>query len=314
MGGRPRPRRDRWGRGVLVLLIGIGLAHADPRPRIITLSPALAEMVFDVGAGPDLVGTVRFSRHPVPAQEVPRVGDAFGLDLSRILFLHPTLILAWKGGTPPATVDALRRLDFRVVSLGASRLRDISRELIRIGQLTGRVRQARQVARAFRTELAKMGPPPQGPEPLRVFYEVARHPLDTIGRPQIISRAIRACGGRNLFDGIDEMAFPVSITSVLERNPELIIVGRPRSVRFWKHFRQLAAVKAGAVDVIPAGLLAQATPRMLRGIRMLCHDLARARAFQSARAVRIKDRAQASRGHAPRVLPTRLPPGERHGP
>lgn len=268
--------------------------------RIITLSPALAEMVFDVGAGRDLVGTVRFSRHPARAEEVPRVGDAFSLDLSRILFLHPTEILAWKGGTSPAAIDDLRRLHLKVVSLGANRLRGVARELVSVGRLTGHVDQAEQAARAFQMALARIKRATPDPTPIRVFYEIARSPLDTIGRSQIISRAIRICGGRNIFAGINEMAFPVSLTAVLERNPQVIIVGRARSVRFWERFVELSAVRHGAVDVIRPGLLAQATPRMLRGIQMLCRDLALTRLSRSTR-LNSAHHTQGVRGGAPRV-------------
>ncbi len=245
--------------------------------RIITLSPALAELVFDVGSGRELVGTVRFSRHPAQARLVPRVGDAFDLDLSRILLMHPTLVLAWKGGTPPATINALRSLHLRVVTLGALRLRGIARELISIGRLVGHVGHAERAAQAYRMALSEIRRIPHRQHCLRVFYEIARAPLDTIGRRQIINRAIRICGGRNIFADIDEPAFTVSLTAVLERNPQVILVGRARSIRFWDRFGELSAVRHDAIDVIPPGWLAEATPRMLRGIRMLCRDLAHAR-------------------------------------
>jgi len=236
------------------------------------------------------------------------VGDAFSLDLSRILFLRPTLILAWKGGTPPAAIAALRRLHLTVVSLGATRLRGIARELVTIGQLTGHAVQAERAEQAFRMTLARMRQVSREPVPLRVFYEIARSPLYTIGRPQIISRAIRVCGGTGIFAGIDEMAFPVSLAAVLKRNPQVIIVGRARSVRFWERFRELSAVRAGAVDVIRPGLLAQATPRMLRGIEMLCQDLARARISRAIRQGALRGGGGASHGYGPRVLPPHLPP------
>lgn len=273
-------RYPGWVPPVLFLLFWMPQASAASPIRVVTLSPALAEIMFDVGAQANLVGTVRYSRHPTAARKVPRVGDAFSLDVSRILLLHPTLILAWKGGTPPATIAVLRRLHLRVVSLDATHLRGIARELITVGRLTGHAEQAERVARVYLSALARIRRVRHNSVPLSVFYEISRAPLYTVGRSQIISRAIRICGGYNLFDDIRGLAFPVALSAVLVRNPDVIIVGRARAVRFWDRFRELRAVQTGSVDVIRPGLLATATPRMLRGIHELCRDLARSRAAE----------------------------------
>ncbi len=275
--------------------------------RVVTLSPALAAMVFDIGAGPELVGTVRYSRDPPAARRVPRVGDAFGLDLSRIVLLHPTWILAWKGGTSPSDLVALRRLHLRVVILGTGHVRGIARELVAIGQLTGRVRRARQVAARFRAAVRSLRERHSRRMRVRVFYEIGRNPLYTVGSRQIISRAIALCGGGNLFSDVPHLAFPVSLAAVLARDPGLIVVGHRRSVAFWKHFPEIAAVRDHAVDLIPPALLAQASPRMLRGLRILCRDISRARCPPSPPGA-------SSPACGARVPPGRLPRGGGSGP
>ena len=45
----------------------------------------------------------------------------------------------------------------------------------------------------------------------------------TVGGPQIISDAIRLCGGENVFGHLNKMAPTVSVEAVLEANPEAII-------------------------------------------------------------------------------------------
>ncbi len=281
-------------------------AFGRPPPRVVTLSPALAAMVFDIGAGSELVGTVRYSRDPPAARRVPRVGDAFGLDLSRIVLLHPTWVLAWKGGTPAADLAALKRLHLRVLTLGTGHVRGIARELVVIGELLGRERKARRVAARFRAAVRSLEARPLGHTRVRVFYEIGRNPLYTVGRDQIISRGIAICGGANLFSDVHHLAFPVSLAAVLSRNPGLIVVGHRRSVAFWKHFPEIAAVRDHAIDVIPSPLLAQASPRMLQGLRMLCRDISRARCPPSPPGA-------SSAACGARVPRTRPPRGGGHG-
>ena len=56
--------------------------------RIVSLAPDLAELVYAVGAGAQLVGAVDYSDYPEAAKKLPRVGDAFRVDLEQIGRAH----------------------------------------------------------------------------------------------------------------------------------------------------------------------------------------------------------------------------------
>lgn len=71
---------------------------AAPATRIVSLAPDLTELAYDAGAGQDVVGTVSYSDYPPAARKLPRIGDAFSVDLERLVALQPDLILAWRGG------------------------------------------------------------------------------------------------------------------------------------------------------------------------------------------------------------------------
>jgi len=70
-------------------------------------------MVFDLGMGAQLVGVSRYSDFPAAASRLPRVGDAFQLNVERIINLAPDRILAWQGGAP-RTLSKLEALGFLV--------------------------------------------------------------------------------------------------------------------------------------------------------------------------------------------------------
>ena len=93
---------------LLLTVFATPIAAPQDAPRIIALSPHLAELVFDAGAGAALVGAVDFTDYPPAARDVPRVGDAFRIDRERVAGLQPTLILAWGGGTPRRVIERLR--------------------------------------------------------------------------------------------------------------------------------------------------------------------------------------------------------------
>jgi iron complex transport system substrate-binding protein len=82
----------------LAMLAIAASAPAAPAQRIVTLAPHLAELAYAAGAGDRLVGTVHWTDYPPAAAALPRIGDAFRLDLEALAVLSPDLILAWRGG------------------------------------------------------------------------------------------------------------------------------------------------------------------------------------------------------------------------
>ena len=113
-----------------VLVLSLLLAttsHAKSIERIVSLAPNLTELAFAAGAGARVVGTVEYSNEPAGAREIPRIGDAFRVDIERILALRPDLVLAWSSGTPRPTIERLRALGLDVREFETQRLSDVPR-------------------------------------------------------------------------------------------------------------------------------------------------------------------------------------------
>mgnify|MGYP000122447021 CR=1 FL=1 len=103
-------------------------------------------------------------------------------------------------------------------------------------------------------------------EPLRVFYQVWNQPLYTVGGGQIISDALTVCGARNVFDDLKLPAPQVSIESVLQRNPQMILVGDQAQLQAWKAWPSMAA----RVRLVPDKGLERPSGQMLEAVARLC--------------------------------------------
>jgi len=96
---------------------GIELSQANgetiiltkPAESIITLAPNIAELVFAAGAGEYLKAVVEYSNFPEQVKQIPRVGDAFRIDLERIIEIRPDLVIAWKSGNPQTALQKLEQ-------------------------------------------------------------------------------------------------------------------------------------------------------------------------------------------------------------
>jgi iron complex transport system substrate-binding protein len=269
----------------LVLMTpGVRTEPAPTQPaRIIALSPHLAELVFDAGAGAALVGGVDHTDHPEAARHVARVGDAFRIDRERVARLQPTLILAWGGGTPRQVIERLRSDGYRVEVIESDSLEAVAGALTRIGELAGTGEVARGRAQAYLRDLRELrlryGDRPR----LRVFFQIAERPLYTVTAEQTIGQLIELCGGTNVFRDLPGLAPVVSVEAVVAADPEVILAtadSGAQPLSGWRRFPGISAVRDGYLYTVDSDLVSRATLRLVDGAREICARLERARQSQ----------------------------------
>ncbi len=284
----PRPAARRPRRTLFKDDSGQEVRLKAPAKRIITLAPHATEILYAAGAGERLVGTVEFSDYPPAAKKVPRVGSYERLDLEAIAALKPDLIIAWETGNPAGQVEKLRALGLTVYASQPNRMEDVAAQLERFGQLAGTEATASAAAGQFRQRLENLRRGNAKKPPVRVFYQIWTAPLMTVGGPQIISDAIRLCGGENVFGKLGQMAPTVSVEAVLEADPEAIVAtgmgdARPEWLNDWNKWTRLTAVRRGNLFHINPDLMQRHTPRILDGAEQLCADLDIARSRRPAK-------------------------------
>lgn len=261
---------------------GVEIVLHSPAQRVVSLAPDLAELLYDVGAGGSLKGAVEYTDYPAAAKQVPRVGDAFHVDIEKVMALQPDLVLVWQGGTPQPLIDKLRALKLQVLDLGTHELPDIAANLQTLGVATGHPTDANLAAEDFRTRLGELRERYEHQPTLRVFYEISAQPLFTVGGGQSISRLMEVCGGKNVFADLSELAPAVNLEAVLARDPEVIVTGNgegDEQQRFkdWQRWPKLSAVKEGNFVVLDDDWISRSTPRLLDAGKQLCEALEKIR-------------------------------------
>lgn len=261
---------------------GARVALAAPAKRIVSLAPHLTELLFAAGAGDRMVGNVDYGDYPEAAKALPTVGGYTRFDLEAVVALKPDLVLGWESGNPPASISRLRSMGLTVYLSQTNRIEDVAGELERIGKMAGTEKTADAAAAAFRQRYSRLTTRYSQRPVVNVFYQIWKQPLMTINSKQIISDAIRLCGGRNVFSSLPILAATVSVEAVIQANPEVIVASgmgqsRPEWLDDWKRWNSMAAVAAGNLYFVPPELIQRHTPRILDGAEMLCEHLETAR-------------------------------------
>lgn len=263
-------------------LAGVALRQADgsaleleaPVTKIITLSPHLAELVFAAGAGKQLIATVEYSEFPAEVVEIPRVGDAFRIDVERISALRPDLVIAWESGNPSQAIEQLNSLGLPVWIVEIREPAEIAGIIEEIGAAAGAEAEARVAATKYRQRLEDLERDFASRPTLDYFYQIAARPLFTINGQHLITKGLSLCGGRNIFHDEPGLAFQVSHESVIVADPDALFApdtgGEPGPLDAWLEWPGMQAVRANAMYLLPADKISRATPRLLDALEVAC--------------------------------------------
>ncbi|MBT8081492.1 MAG: ABC transporter substrate-binding protein [Gammaproteobacteria bacterium] len=255
-------------------------AHDGPARRVVTLAPHLAEIMFEIGAGEQLVGVSAWSDYPPEVLDLPRIGDAFAIDQERLSLLQPDLLLVWESGMPAHAVGELRERGYRVESIRTRSLADIATAMRRIGELTGKRQSAAQAAQRFTRVFDELAARYREAESIDVFFEISARPLYTVNREHFVSEIIAVCGGRNVFEDMSDFAPSVSVEAVLERDPEMLLAGAnlgDEAFADWARWQELAANRHGNHFLLPDDTVVRPSPRLAQAASSVCAALDEAR-------------------------------------
>jgi len=263
---------------------GHEVALARPAQRIVALAPHLTELVYAAGAGNRLVAVGKYSDFPPEALAKPVISDAFAVNYEALAQLRPDLVLVWGSGTPERIKARLRALGMPVYEVEIRTVAGLVDTLRGIGRLAGTEGVAQARAQALSADWAALQAQYAGRPPVRVFFQLWDAPLMTLSGQHLISSAIAACGGRNVFAELPTLTATVSWEVAVQRDPQIVITeGGPGEVAKpgrWREFTRVSATQHGQFGHVDGDLITRGGPRFVDGARALCVAIDHARSGQ----------------------------------
>ena len=120
------------------------LPQAQPK-RIISLVPNVTEILFAIGAGPQVVAVSTYDVEPPEVRSLPTVGALVDPDTERIIALRPDLVITY--GSQSDLQPQLKRVSIPFFDYRHGGLDHIMATMRALGARTGHVDQAEKVAR-----------------------------------------------------------------------------------------------------------------------------------------------------------------------
>jgi iron complex transport system substrate-binding protein len=199
---------------------------ADPPRRIVSLVPAVTEMLFAMGAGDRVAGVGSYDRFPPEIERLPRLGGLIDPDVERLLALKPDLVIVYD--TQTDLKRQLERAKLPMFNYVHRDLRDITRTLRALGDRIGAGPGAEAAASRIEQQLAAVAKRVAGrsrPRTLLVFGRergTLRH-IQSSGGYGFLHDVLELAGGDNVMADQKKQAVEMSTELVLTRAPDVIL-------------------------------------------------------------------------------------------
>jgi iron complex transport system substrate-binding protein len=252
--------------------------------RVVSLAPNLTENIFAIGAGDRLVGVTTFCDYPEQAKAIAKIGDTMNPNIESIIALKPDVVFVSTASQIEAFMKTLEQNGIAVFVSNPTSLETLYRGLVQIGfvlgthdnakllvsQLVDRQNNVRNLCdsqpRAARDESTM----PR----TKVFVQISREPLFTIGKGALLNDVVQAAGGRSVTADV-ESAYPkLSKETAVALDPDVIILSESDDNREANEvFKNSPAVRNGRVYKINADLISRPGPRLVDALEIIARDL-----------------------------------------
>ncbi|MCW8860235.1 MAG: cobalamin-binding protein [Deltaproteobacteria bacterium] len=245
--------------------------------RILSLVPAVTEILFALGLDNEIVAVTDYCDYPAAAQKLPKVGEYADPGLENILLFKPDLVFAAADMNRPTLVRRLETLNIPVYVVYPHTVNAALKTIRSIGDITGEPSKAQRLAASIEMRIDRIQQQLPGRKRPGVLEAVMLQPLTVAGPETFGDDIMRIAGGLNVVPTGPSRYPTWNSEALLTIDPEVIIVstypGQPDPEQFFARWPLLQAVKNQRIVHIEADWIHRPGPRIILGIEALAKAL-----------------------------------------
>lgn len=260
--------------GLLLLLVA-ARSDASVPSRILSLTPAGTEILFDLGLGDRVVGVTKYCTWPPEAKTRTDIGDMMTVNMETVLRFEPDLVLL--SNMNEHLRAGIETFDLPVTVVHQDDFAQICRSMLAVGEACGVRQRAEARVEELQKIVADIAGSVQAPVRPRALVLVGRDLSDRS------FKKVYAAGIRSFYNDLlveagavnalaqDVQYAQISRENLLRLDPDIVLelVGEhggghttTEKVRAqWAAFDQLPAAKKGNVSIVRGDFALRAGPR-----------------------------------------------------
>lgn len=258
--------------------LGRNVTIKEAPQRIVSLAPAMTEILFALGLGDKVVGVTNYCNYPAEAAAKPKVGGFSTPNAELVVTARPDLVLATK--INENFIPQLEGAGLTVVVIESLDMAQVLEDIKLIGKFTGAVDAANNLTADMQRRIdsitAKVSGLPDEQKPA-VYFEIWPDPLTTGGAKSFVNSLITMAGGKNIAGDVEQDWVNLSPEMVLARDPQVAVLCHHGSslqtveeFRFRKGWEQVSAIRNDRIGlVVDENTVVRPGPRMVEGFEFM---------------------------------------------
>lgn len=235
--------------------------------RVVSTAPSVTENVFAAGAGDRLVGVTTFCDFPEQAKSIEKIGDTMTPNMETIVALKPDVVLVSTASQIESFSKTLAANGIAVYVSNPATLDEVFEGLKRLGELFGTQEQVAELLPELQGRVASVREKVKDAPRLRVFVQISREPLFTVGRDSFVNSLVDSAGGESITRDVPTAYPKLSKERAAALQPEVIILSESEDNEMPNEvFRNSPALRTGRIYKVNADLIARPGPRLVEAI------------------------------------------------
>jgi iron complex transport system substrate-binding protein len=245
--------------------------------RIISTSPSITEILFELGLKDRVIAVTNFCKYPKEACQRPSIGGMLNPNMEKVVSLTPDLII-YQSGNQRLRNNA-KNVGVQTLEVRMGNLEEIFESINKLGVALNCQEQANKLTLKLTTGIAfyqeRLKDLPQkevllllgdSSDPARDLYAA--------GPGTFLNELLILSGGKNIIRDSPARYPKLSKEHIIEKSPEIIIEAGPKSnlsqqeidlrIKEWKRFPTIEAVKKNQIYFIGADYILIPGPRLLK--------------------------------------------------
>lgn len=242
---------------------------ANPK-RVVSVSPAVTEIIFALGADSVLVGRTDFCQYPAEALEIESIGGISNLNVEKVISLHPDLVISGSM-VPQKAVEQINNAGVPLVCvIEKPSFEGLFGNISAIGKLVGSSETAAHLNDSLRGEVENIHLDTNTTVPT-VYYVVGfgKGGNFTAGGNTFINDILKRAGCRNIAENIEGWEY--SLESLLMADPDYILIRKEDAETFCHTapYTKLSAVRNNKIIPLESAYLDLQVPRNIEGMLLI---------------------------------------------